>query len=148
MAWIAGQQAAPFTGREGAPERRVDAELEFRAGGATIDTTGRLWALTAAELGLSEWIPRARHPKWSTGAYRTVKWMLSGEVKDTPLDIPVRLADGTTPTAEQLYGVAFAACPRAFDLPERRQELLLRTAANAARYRKLAALIEDAKSSQ
>ena len=72
-------------------------------------------------------------------AYATVVWLLgSSPDKPPPVTLPRRNPDGTVMTAEQLTAEYMTGLT---GLPEQRREAEHRARADAARYRRLAALV-------
>jgi len=96
-----------------------------------------------ADLGVEPREPVASNREWATGVEAALSWLL-GLRAEPAVRLPRRLPDGSTPTAEQLYAEMVAAEPYAYDLPEERRDGRNKAAADAALYRRLAALAASA----
>lgn len=147
MAWVSRGRAAPVTERDERPVTRALAVAEMWA--ATAAATPHMppppVASICADLGVV-YVPAVDvHPEWADGVWRALRWLLGEHGQASPMPLPVRHADGSTPTEDELYDLTFAASPVSFREPEQRAELRRRVRVNAARYRQLADLIEETK---
>lgn len=140
----------PITGRTEKPVTRTLAEAECWAALAAGDEPGGAsfpLESVCAELGVDYWPPKFRNRVYVDGAWRTLRWLLGAEGQAAPLRLPVRDADGSVPTAEQLYAQAVERDPFLAGSPEQRQALRSRVDAEAHRSRALAELIEQVERS-
>ncbi len=144
LAWARGGRAAPITGRDDAPVTRELATAEMWAANAasTPDLPPPPLEEISSRLGVVHVAPQPVDADLADGAWRALRWLLGEHDQRPPLPLPVRHDDGTTPTADELYEVAFAAAPDQFRLPEQRAELRTRVEQNARRYRDLATAID------
>jgi hypothetical protein len=149
MAWVRHGRVAPVTERDEQPVTRALAVAEMWAAtaAATPDIPPPPLAVICADLSVSYQPAADVHPEWADGAWRALRWLLGEQGQASPLPLPVRHADGSTPTENELYDLAMAASPLSFREPEQRAELRRRVKVNAARYRQLADLIEETKRS-
>jgi hypothetical protein len=148
LSWLAGNAPAPVTARVGVPTTRPAAETELRAAGAAQAGVPAARALVAAELGVPEWNPAPRPAAWSNAVYETLRWLLGHDGQRPPLPLPVRHADGSTLSADEVYDQAMRADPTRFVLPEQRSALRVEATRTAARHRRLAERIDDTKRRQ
>lgn len=150
-AWVRGGRQAPVTGRAESPVTRELAQAELWAT-LVVATAGPGMPAFPAEslcapLSVSYVPPTPVDRKWAQGVASTLRWLLgtrsaAGTVAAAPLPLPVRRADGSIPTAEELYAsmVAAACVPM---LPEQRQELRSRVVLDVARSHRLDAEIQS-----
>jgi hypothetical protein len=88
------------------------------------------------------WAPLAVERLWADGVWRVLRW-LTGTQTEPPVELPVRRVDGSTPSVEELYGLALAASPHRSWPEEDRRALWDRVQRNARRYRELADRVAD-----
>lgn len=147
LAWVRGGRVGPVTCRDEQPVTEVLARAEMWAA-AVAERPGSTpppLEQICADLGVAYWRPGEVDSRWATGVRAALRWLLGAPGQQAPAELPVRRADGSTPTAEELYEVAVAAAPFLFELPEQRVALRSRVEANARRYRELAEMIEAVK---
>jgi hypothetical protein len=149
MAWVRHGRVAPVTERDEQPVTRALAVAEMWAAtaAATPDIPPPPLAAICADLGVAYKPTVNVHPEWADGAWRALRWLLGEQGQASPLPVPVRHADSSTPTEDELYDLALAAAPMSFREPEQLAELRRRVKVNAVRYRQLAELIEETKRS-
>lgn len=147
LAWVRGGGNGPVTGRDEQPVTEALARAEMWAASAVerIVSVPPPLERICGDLGVAYWPPGEVDPGWATGVRVVLRWLYGAPGQKPPIEVPVRLADGTTPSADQLYEVAIKAMPYLYELPEQRRELRYRVEANARRYRQLADQIEDTK---
>jgi hypothetical protein len=97
-----------------------------------------------AQLGVAFRAPLPVGRVWADGVWWALRWLNDAQAAP-PLELPVRHVDGSTPSAEELYGLALAAAPQRSWPIEERRALWDRVERNARRYRELAALVADTK---
>lgn len=147
LAWVRGAGFGPVTGRDEQPVTEALARAEMWAASAAeriVDIPPPVESIYVG-LGVAYWPAGEVDPGWATGVRAVLRWLYGTPGQKPPIEVPVRLVDGTTPTAEELYDVAVRVTPYLYELPERQVELWRRVEANARRYRQLAAQIEDIK---
>ena len=98
------------------------------------------------KLGLTPEEPWRFDALWSEMVAVTLRWLLEDEQQRPPIELPRRLPDGSTPTADQLYAEAEAAseatAPRCNSWGvEERHAARLKAEQAAARYRELDRLV-------
>jgi hypothetical protein len=137
--WLTGVEdaLAPMTLRElEATECAATAEMMLAQAVVCGDRglPDYLWA----KLGLTPEEPWRFDTLWSEMVALTLRWLLEDEQNRPPIELPRRLSDGSTPTADQLYAEAEAAAPRCNSWGlEERHEARLKAEQAAARYREL-----------
>jgi hypothetical protein len=143
VAWVQGGRAGPVTDRDEKPVTRELAVAEMWAAVAVADGgTPPPLEVICEQFGVAYWAPLAVDRLWADGVWRALRW-LTGTQAEPPMQVPVRHVDGSTPSAEELYGLALAAAPhRSWPIEERRA-LWDRVERNARRYRELAELVAD-----
>jgi hypothetical protein len=97
-----------------------------------------LWA----KLGLTPEEPWRFDTVWSERVALTLCWLLEDEQNRPPIELPRRLSDGSTPTADQLYAEAEAEAEAAAQRSnswglQERHEARLKAEQAATRYREL-----------
>ena len=115
ISWVTGLQEAPITGQP--TEATRDAAYD--------------------ELLLAE--REGADPAWRSGVTGALSWLL-GLYRTPPMQIPRRLDDGTTPTAEQLYTELMTGKT---GLPEQKLAARQQAEKDAARHRRLAQLADS-----
>jgi hypothetical protein len=142
-AWVQGGRSGPVTDRGERPVTRELAVAEMWAAVAVADggTPPPLEAI-CEQFRVRYGAPLAVHPSWADGVWRGLRW-LTGTQTEPPLELPVRHVDGSTPSAEELYGLALAAAPHLSWPVEERRALWDRVQHNARRYRELAERVAD-----
>jgi hypothetical protein len=143
VAWVQGGRSGPVTDRDERPVTRELAVAEMWAAVAVADggTPPPLQSI-CEQFGVRYRAPLAVDRLWADGVWRALRW-LTGTQTEPPLELPVRRVDGSTPSAEELYGLALAAAPHRSWPEEDRRELWDRVQCNARRYRELAERVAD-----
>ena len=137
--WVTGGQPAPLTERTDPVTRRLVETEWVLAGNVELDTqSGWLFDdIPPAD-------PVTDDRRWAAGAGVALGWLL-GVHPRPPVQIPRRLPDGSTPTAEDLYREIVAGRPHASWLPEQRAQARRRATRAAEEYRRLADLADRAR---
>lgn len=156
--WVMGGiKRGPVTGREEQPVTGPIAAAEsWAALGASDPTAAARLGLAGVyeRLGVALVPPNAVTPRqYAEGVHRTLEWLLNlspaarplpARRLAPPLPIPVRRADGSIPSGDELLERTVHADPYLASLPEVLQlSLRERVEAEAREYRRLAALIAD-----
>jgi hypothetical protein len=153
LAWIAGGEPAPVTGRRDQP---VTAELAEAESWATSEHGRGNQSPPARDicdrLGV-EYLPIRKAERitaeWSGRVWRTLRWLMydgvNGRRVEPPIALPARNGDGKVATADELYAAAVAAEPWAYDLMEQKVELRNRVEGAAVRSRQLARIVCETK---
>lgn len=137
--WVTGGQESPLTERPGEPTRDV-ARAEMLAAGGPVPADA--WR----SLGVEPRQPVTVHAGWCSAVAATLGWLLGVHTR-SPIRLPRRNADGTTPTGEQLYREAVEARPYCAWTPEQRASARDEAYAEAARHRRLVELADSVTSS-
>lgn len=147
LAWARGGRAAPITGRSAGLVTREIATYEGWAAtaAATPNIAPPPLRSIAADLDVELLHPQPVDPELAEGAWRTIRWLLGEPGQRAPIPLPVRRADGSVPTAHELYDLAIAAAPERFVEAEQRADLSRRCQDTAHRYQQIAAVIADTR---
>ena len=143
MNWVTGGQRGPVTERTEQPVTRNLADAE--------QTVAMTVAYEMPPMPESMWTALGVEPRaaatddreWANGVNGALGWLL-GQRPEPILDLPRRLPDGSTPSADQLYAEMLEARPYGHEFPEQRQAARNEAATAAARYRGLADLADSA----
>lgn len=153
LAWVAGGEPGPVTGRRDQP---VTAELAEAESWATSEH-GRGNQLPPTRdicdhLGV-EYLPirKAAHltPEWSGRVWRTLRWLMydgvNGRPVEPPIALPARNEDGAITNSADLYAAAMARASHHYPGPEERAKLRNRVEGVAARSQQLARIVQETK---
>jgi hypothetical protein len=153
LAWVAGGEPGPVTGRRDQP---VTAELAEAESWATSEH-GRGDQFPPARaicdhLGV-EYLPirQTAHitAEWSGRVWRTLRWLMydgvNGRRVEPPIALPARNEDGAITSAADLYAAAMARAPHHYPGPEERAKLRNLVEGVAARSQQLARIVRETK---
>jgi hypothetical protein len=136
--WVTGvTRTAPVSGRAGDDRSQPVVRGEMMLSDAVAMGQPELDEAWWRSLGVAPARPITSDVVWARGVSSTAAWLLQVQTRP-PVRLPRRLADGSTPTAEQLYAEA-AAGGRLIE-PEQRQAAWTAAERDAHLYRRLAAL--------
>lgn len=146
LSWVRGIRRGPITTRDERPVTDRLARAEMWAADACLDPNLPLGKIYR-DLDVAPWPPIELDRDYAGGVRAVLLWLVEDPAVGIlpPLPVPVRLADGTTPTADNLVEAALNAAPYLYVLPEQRQALRRQSSSDAARYRQIAEIIDETR---
>lgn len=134
LAWVAGGEPSPVTGRREQPVTRVLADVEGFATSGFLSCSTPLPLREVCEVNGLDYRPilAAEHvtAEWAGRVWRTLRWLSDrgpgGRGVAAPIAVPVRNADGSLASADRLYADAVAREPWLYQVMEQKAELRTR----------------------
>ena len=143
MNWVTGGQGGPVTERAEQPVTRNLADAERTVAMTVAYEMPPMPESMWTALGVEPRAAATDDREWANGVRGALGWLL-GQRAEPMLNLPRRLPNGGTPSAEQLYAEMLEARPYGHEFPEQRQAARNEAATAAARYRGLADLADSA----